>query len=99
MRHNKSNPWPKVAWDKIITYWCHYGSDNILARIPAAPPRKGTFLAKGKDSRPRRRKVDFNERPRRGCGCNFTVIIYKEALNVAVISYRERFNTFILFLR
>jgi hypothetical protein len=98
IRRSKSNPGPTVSWEKIITYWCHYGPENIPARIPAAPPRKGTFPAKGKDSRPRRRKVDFNEHPRRGCGCNFTVTIYKEAPGVAVISYRERFRTFIILL-
>ena len=92
IRRSNSNPGPKSAWVKTITYWCAYGPQNIPSRLPAAPPMKGTFppFGKGENSRPRARKKDFNDHLKRGCMCNFVVIIYKSAPKVAVIYYRQR---------
>jgi hypothetical protein len=56
IRRSKGKPPDNADWLKITTYCCHFGPQNILARLPVPPPRKGTYPEKGKDSRPPRRK-------------------------------------------
>lgn len=92
-RRTNDKPGPNTDWIKIVTYWCAFGPFNQPYRIPNTIPRKGTYppLGKGDNSRPRSRKINFNDHLKRGCVCNFVVTYYKSEPDIAVIYYRQRY--------